>query len=64
MTTREPLTRSSTRLCPGCNQQRPHGHFGEQVSLDHDPQRWRRIQHDHCQACRAGSHGAPGRRFQ
>ncbi len=62
--TTAPLTRSSTRRCPGCNRHRPHGHFAEQVSLAHDPQRWRRIQHDHCQACRAGTRSAPGRVFR
>ena len=61
MTTTAPLRRPSTRLCPGCDRYRPHGHFGEMVSLDHDPQRWRRVEHEVCRACRSGSTSAPGR---
>lgn len=64
MTTTAPLTRPSTRRCVVCGQQRPHGHFAEQISLDHDPQRWRRIEHDACKTCRAGTSSAPGRAFR
>jgi len=59
-----PLTRPSTRLCPGCDRHRPHGHFTERVSLDTDPQRWRLNQYHHCRGCRSGSTAAPGRAFR
>lgn len=64
MTTSAPLRRPSTQLCPGCGHQRPLGHFSTQLSLDHDPKRWRRVEHTHCRACRAGGRGAPGRPMQ
>lgn len=62
--TTKPLTRPSTRLCPGCKHRRTHGHFSESVVLDKDPQRWRRVAHEVCRACRAGSRSAPGRAMQ
>ncbi|MFW6344737.1 MAG: hypothetical protein ACOC0M_00175 [Halomonas sp.] len=66
MTPTAPLRRPSTRLCPFCNHKRPIGQFSEQVSLDKDPQRWRRIEHDACRVCRTSRCGqaAPGRAMQ
>lgn len=59
-----PLRRPGTRRCVVCAQRRPLGHFSDQVSLDHDPQRWRRIEHDACRDCRYRSAAAPGRAFR
>ena len=62
--TTAPLRRPSTRRCVLCGLPRPLGQFSDQVSLDHDPQRWRRVEHDACRTCRAGSTAAPGRAFR
>jgi len=64
MTTSAPLRRPSTRRCATCGGQHPLGHFSEQISLDKDPQRWRRLEHDSYRSCRGGSRALPGRHFR
>ncbi|MGE4534675.1 hypothetical protein [Halomonas sp.] len=66
MTTTAPLTRPSTRLCPGCQRHKPHGQFSATMTFDHDPQRWHRAEFETCQQCRMRGlyQAAPGRPMQ
>lgn len=48
----KPLTRPSTRLCPGCQRQRPLGHFAALFNLDGNPRTMKRVETEVCRDCR------------